>query len=75
LPPLLPIYGIAAMTKPWFDDLPLGLRLDVLASGKRRSPVAGPRFWLAGIVYRVLEGCVCVSGLRAWETHISTVAF
>jgi hypothetical protein len=26
-------------------------------------------------VYRVLEGCVFVSVLRAWETHISTVAF
>ena len=42
LPPLPPLYGIAEMTKSRFDDLTQGLRVNVLARGKRHGHLDWP---------------------------------
>jgi len=74
LPPLPPIYGIAEMTKSWFDYLAQGLRVNVLARGKRHSRLDWSHLLARGDEadggYRVLGGlrwCARPAGLG--DTH------
>jgi CRP-like cAMP-binding protein len=64
---LLPLHRLAAISNGWFDRLPEVIRADVLTRAKRHTLLAGQCLFSRGDeprgIYRVLEGCVRLTGL------------
>jgi CRP/FNR family transcriptional regulator, cyclic AMP receptor protein len=64
---LLPIYRIATISNGWFDSLPEAIRSEVLARAKQRMLAPDQCLFSRGdepnAIYRVLEGCVRLSGM------------